>query len=151
MFRRNRSFTLIELMIVMAIIAVLVGMILPRFKGIRDQASVSKAQGEVRAIKTAVESYYIRNGAYPTLAQYNAGILWAAATYPRILYSALYDPFGATATTLYRYAVSPAPGAYYVIWSIGPDGVAGITGITAAGAITGTVGDAVYTSNATGT
>ena len=86
MRKEGTGFTLIELMIVMAIMAVLVGMILPRFKGMRDQASVSKAQGEVRAIKTAVESYYITNSGYPaTTTTVCATYLATATTYPRIL------------------------------------------------------------------
>jgi len=36
----------------------------------------------------------------------------------------------------------------YIIFSVGPDGTAGITGISAAGAIEGTVGDAIYFTNA---
>jgi general secretion pathway protein G len=149
---RRKAFTLIELMIVMAIIAVLVGMILPRFKGMRDQANVSRAQGEVRAIKTAVESYFIRNGSYPpTTLTVCATYLTTAATYPRILDTALYDPFGATATTEYRY-IRSANGAYYVIFCIGPNAVANITGIGA----TGTVApanrqDDIWTSNGSGT
>lgn len=152
MYKNRMSFTLIELMIVMAIIAVLVGMILPRFKGMRDQANISKAQGEVRAIKTAIESYFIRNAAYPaTSTTVCATYLTLATTYPRILESNLYDPFGATATTEYRY-IRSANGAYYVIFSIGPNATANITGIGA----TGTVApanrqDDVWTSNGSGT
>jgi len=144
---KGKAFTLIELMIVMAIIAILVGMVLPRFKGMRDQANISKSQGEIRALKTAVESYYIRYGSYPTaLTQ-----LWAATTYPRIIESAMYDPFGATTTTVYRYARS-TNNAYYVIWSIGPDGTSDITGISTAGVVTpANRDDDVWTSNGSGT
>ena len=133
---KRKAFTLIELMIVMAIVAILVGMILPRFQGMRDQANVSKAQGEVQAIKTALESYFIRNTAYPpTTVTVCATYLTLATTYPRILQSVLYDPFGATATTEYRY-VRSANGSYYVIWSIGPDRTATVTGIDNTGVVT---------------
>ncbi len=152
MYRNKKSFTLIELMIVMAIIAILVGMVLPRFKGMRDQANISKAQGEVRAIKTAIESYFIRNGAYPlTSTTVCATYLTLATTYPRILESPLYDPFGATATTEYRY-IRSANGAYYVIFSIGPNATANITGISAAGVVApANRQDDVWTSNGSGT
>lgn len=144
---KRKAFTLIELMIVMAIIAILVGMVLPRFKGMRDQANVSKAQGEIRALKTAVESYRIRYNAYPA----NLTLLWAAATQPRIIESALYDPFGASAVTVYRYVLS-TNSAYYVIWSIGPDGLTDITGISTAGVVApANRDDDVWTSNGSGT
>ena len=148
MEKKRVGFTLIELMIVMAIMAVLVGMILPRFKGMRDQASISRAQGELRSIKTALESYFITNGAYPTTSETVCGTYLAiAAANPRILTSALYDPFGATATTEYNYTKS-ANGLYYVVASVGPDGSQNLTGISATGAVTGTVGDDIYQTNA---
>lgn len=145
---KGRGFTLIELMIVMAIMAVLVGMILPRFKGMRDQANISKGQGEVRAIKTAIESYYITNNAYPaTSTTVCATYLTLSTTYPRILTSPLYDPFGATATTEYRH-IRSSSGLYYVIFSIGPDATAQVTGIGDDGIVTpSNRGDDVWTTN----
>ncbi|MDP2940375.1 MAG: prepilin-type N-terminal cleavage/methylation domain-containing protein [Candidatus Omnitrophota bacterium] len=152
MHKNKKAFTLIELMIVMAIIAVLVGMILPRFRGMRDQANISKAQGEVRAIKTAIESYFIRNSIYPiTTTTVCATNLTTATTFPRILESNLYDPFGATATTEYRYICS-ANRQYYVIFSIGPNATANTTAISNAGVITPAAAvDDVRTSNGSGT
>ena len=150
MKKNIKGFTLIELMIVMAIIAVLVGMILPRFRGMRDQANISKAQGEIRSIKTAIESYYMTNNAYPTTSTtVCATFLTLAATLPRILQTALYDPFGATTTTEYRY-VRSANAQFYVIWSIGPNLATTITGISNAGVVApAATGDDVYTTNAT--
>ncbi len=147
------GFTLIELMIVMAIIAVLVGMVLPRFQGMRDQANISKAQGEIRAVKTAVESYYIRNGAYPlTSATVCLTYLATATTYPRILQDRLYDPFGATATTEYGY-IRSANGQYYVIYSIGANRTVNTTAISALGVVTPALSatvDDIRTSNGSG-
>lgn len=149
---RRRAFTLIELMIVMAIIAVLVGTVLPRFKGMRDQANVSKAQGEVRALKTASESYFIRNNSYPPSNNtVCASYFCLATTYPRIIESAIYDPFGATATTEYRFRRS-TNNAYYVIFSCGPDGAYTVTGIGTTGIVTpANRGDDIWTSNGSGT
>ena len=55
------GFTLIELMIVMAVIAILVGIILPSFKGMKDEAQYSKVLGDLRTLQTAVESFSIHN------------------------------------------------------------------------------------------
>ncbi|MFH0876727.1 MAG: prepilin-type N-terminal cleavage/methylation domain-containing protein [Candidatus Omnitrophota bacterium] len=145
----EQAFTLVELMISLVIIGVLVGLILPRFKGMRDQGKISKAQGELRAIKAAMESYFIKNNGYPpTTTTVCAGYLTTSAVYPRILQNPLYDPFGATTTTEYNYAVSPNA-RYYVMYSLGADATAQITGIGDDGVVTpSNRGDDVWTSNA---
>src|SRR3989339_339671 len=57
----KKGFTLIELLIVIAVISILIGIALPRFKGMQDEGNIAKATGELRTLKTAVESYYIHN------------------------------------------------------------------------------------------
>lgn len=148
--RRERGFTLIELMIVMAVIAILVGIALPRFKGMKDEANVAKSNGELRALKTALESYYIHQSphAYPaTTTTVCATNLLIAK--PRLIEVELYDPFGATSTTEYNYSRS-ANGKYYVVFSAGPDEAYDITGISDAGVLAGTDDDDPYSTNGSG-
>jgi len=148
--KMKRGFTLIELMIVMAVIAILVGIALPRFKGMREEANIAKADGELRALKTAVESYYIHQGSYPaTTTTLCATYLTASTTKPKLIETDLYDPFGATSTTEYRYAVD-TNGDYYVIWSLGSDKGADITGIDTSGDLTGSSDDDVFATNGSG-
>ena len=64
--KMKRGFTLIELMIVMAVIAILIGIALPQFRGMQEEGLVAQAKAELMTLKTAVESYYIHTGAYPT-------------------------------------------------------------------------------------
>jgi len=149
---KKKGFTLIELMIVMAIIAILVGMVLPRFKGLQDQAKISKAQGEVRALKTALESYFIRwNGWPPDPEAGDSSTAWQAAlvgTSPQLISAALMDPFIGVGTTQQYSAALSANSQYYVIWAFGPDATTGVTGISNEGVVAGTPGDDVWTSNA---
>jgi prepilin-type N-terminal cleavage/methylation domain-containing protein len=62
--RREPSFTLIELLTVMAIIALLAGLILAAGNGILAKASRSRATAEISAMGTALESYKTDNGIY---------------------------------------------------------------------------------------
>ena len=62
---REKAFTLIELLIVIAIILILVAIALPNFLEAQIRAKVTKATGELRSIGTALEVYYLDWGYYP--------------------------------------------------------------------------------------
>jgi prepilin-type N-terminal cleavage/methylation domain-containing protein len=59
------GFTLIELMIVVAIIAILAGILIPNFINARAQAQTSACESNLRAIATAAELYYADQQEYP--------------------------------------------------------------------------------------
>jgi len=117
MFGR-KGFTIIELLIVIAVIAILVGIALPRFKGMQDEGRIAQAKGELRTLQSAVESYYIhQSSVYPSA----LSLLTGATITPNLLGSTLpTDPFNGTNN--YGYAVdAAAPNIkYYAIYSIGP-------------------------------
>ncbi len=52
------SFTLVELMVVIAVIAILLGLIIPTYSGIREQARKTKARATVKHLETAFREYY---------------------------------------------------------------------------------------------
>jgi len=60
----KKGFTLIEMMIVVAIIAVLVSIALPNMLGARKTANEKAAMAELRTIGTSLETYYVREGEY---------------------------------------------------------------------------------------
>jgi prepilin-type N-terminal cleavage/methylation domain-containing protein len=66
-FRKNRmaSFTLIELLTVMALIAILAALVLSAGIGVMTKAARSRATGEIQAMSTALEGYKTDNGNYP--------------------------------------------------------------------------------------
>ncbi|MDQ7842952.1 MAG: prepilin-type N-terminal cleavage/methylation domain-containing protein [Armatimonadota bacterium] len=64
--RNERGFTLIELLIVVAIIAILAAILIPNFLRARAQSQVSASKGNMKNIATALESYFVDNGSYPT-------------------------------------------------------------------------------------
>lgn len=63
--RSGTGFTLIELLIVVAIIAILASIAVANFLEAQARAKVSRAQNDLRALATALESYRIDHARYP--------------------------------------------------------------------------------------
>jgi prepilin-type N-terminal cleavage/methylation domain-containing protein len=61
----KRAFTLIELLIVVAIIAILAAIAVPNFLEAQTRAKVARVQSDLRAIATGVETYRVDHNAYP--------------------------------------------------------------------------------------
>tara|TARA_R110002049_G_scaffold86752_2_gene220269 strand:+ start:8094 stop:8576 length:483 start_codon:yes stop_codon:yes gene_type:complete len=62
---KQGGFTLIELMIVVAIIGVLASIAVPQYQNYVGRAQVSEAISLAASAKTAVSEYYITNGDWP--------------------------------------------------------------------------------------
>lgn len=139
--KKGRGFTIIELLIVMAVIAILVGIAIPSFRAMQSEAWKTKAQGDVRVLKIALESYYKNNGSFPAATGYQTALLSAS---PRILEAALEDPFNPG--NPYQYALSNN-GSYYVVYSIGPGATAGVMSISDTGVATASAGSPIYATN----
>ena len=61
----NRAFTLIELLIVVAIIGILAAIAVPNFLNAQTRAKVARVKGDLRAIVMACESYHLDSNSYP--------------------------------------------------------------------------------------
>ena len=65
----HRGFTLIELMIVIAIIGILAAIAIPQFTAYRNRSYNAAAQSDIRNAATAQEAYYVEHRRYsPVLA-----------------------------------------------------------------------------------
>lgn len=62
---RGTAFTLIELLIVVAIIGILAAIAVPNFLNAQIRAKVSRVKAELRTCSTAIESYRLDHGYYP--------------------------------------------------------------------------------------
>lgn len=62
---KRRAFTLIELLIVVAIIAILAAIAVPNFLEAQVRSKVSRCAADMRSLRTAIESYRVDNNHYP--------------------------------------------------------------------------------------
>ena len=63
--RNQKGFTLIELMIVIAIIGILAAIAIPQFSSYRAKSFNSASLSDVRNLRTDLEAYYAEWGEYP--------------------------------------------------------------------------------------
>ena len=64
--RQRKGFTLLELMLVLAILVVLGGTVTLYFSGLRKGADADTAKSQMSILKTAVQAYQLHTGKYPT-------------------------------------------------------------------------------------
>ncbi|MBC7074845.1 MAG: prepilin-type N-terminal cleavage/methylation domain-containing protein [Syntrophomonadaceae bacterium] len=62
---KNRGFTLVELVIVMAILAVLAALAIPKYTSVLSEAKAKSDQTNVKLLQDAIDLYYAENGEYP--------------------------------------------------------------------------------------
>jgi len=80
---RARGFTLSELLVVLVILALLAGIVLPRFLERSKDAQVGAAKTQIGVFKTALQLYMLDNGQAPTTQQGLAALVAEPTTSPR--------------------------------------------------------------------
>jgi general secretion pathway protein G len=66
---RQAGFTLIEILVVVMILGLLISLAAPRIIGRTDEARVTKARADIRAVESALQMYRLDSSAYPTTEQ----------------------------------------------------------------------------------
>lgn len=65
----QRGFTLIEIMVVVVILGILAALVVPQVMSRPDQAKVTVAKGDIKAIAAALDMYRLDNFSYPSTQQ----------------------------------------------------------------------------------
>jgi general secretion pathway protein G len=65
-YSKNKGFTLLEIIVVVAIIAILAAYIAPKVAGRVDDARISKAKSDIRVLESSLELYKLDNFLYPS-------------------------------------------------------------------------------------
>jgi general secretion pathway protein G len=128
------GFTLIEVMVVVAILAILAALIVPKVMSRPDEARIVAAKQDISTITQALKLYRLDNLRYPTSEQGLASLVtrptlapvpanWKAGGYLERLPK---DPWG----NPYQY-LNPGLHGEIDVFSFGADGIAGGEGIDA--------------------
>jgi len=139
---KNRGFTFIEIIIVLAILSILYSLAAANVMGLQTEAKVSRANGDLLTLKLALDSYIIKNNSVcPKKEDYQRVLIRET---PTIITGNLFDPFAKTLNVFYPFEVSINK-ENYVVFSIGPkrDGKATIGN----DARVLTKGSAIFTTN----
>lgn len=77
-YQKRNGFTLIEMMMVVALIAILAAVALPAYNGYVNRSKIKTAQADLVALSLNFENYYQRKLAYPTSDYANTAALKTA-------------------------------------------------------------------------
>lgn len=125
---KQRGFTLIEVMVVVVILGILAALVVPQVMSRPDQAKVTVAKGDIKAIAAALDMYKLDNFSYPSTQQGLEALVsrpsgspqprnWNADGYLKRLPK---DPWG----NEYQY-LAPGTKGPYDLFSYGADGKPG--------------------------
>lgn len=120
----HSGFTLVELLVVVAIISLLTAIAIPNFLMASTRAKVVKAKSDMRVLAEALEMYHVDNYMYPQAAAILPRRRLEPLTTPVAYLSVLpADPFGVRLFRgLYRYgAMDLAAASRWMMASAGPD------------------------------
>lgn len=124
---RSRGFTLVEILVVLAIIGLIMGLVGPQVMNVLGDARSKTAKVQIQNLGAALEIFYLDNGRYPSTEEGLSALVQRPADIdawngPYVRGSGLpKDPWG----NAYVYFVPGRNGEPYEISSLGPNGRSG--------------------------
>ncbi len=124
--KKNKGFTLLELLVVIVILSLLAAIVIPKLTGRVDEAKIDTAKVQLKELKRTLEMYKLDNGNYPTTEQGLKALVQKPDTPPEPKKWRQYldhipkDPWG----NEYVY-ISPAKNHPFELKTKGPDGELG--------------------------
>ena len=119
--RKEKGFTLVELVIVMSVIALILSIAIPHFHAMQNEGQLTQVEGDLNTLKSAVVAYWKNNDfVYPP----NVHTALTGMT-PAVITKTLNDPFNTdTTNNTYGYStgVDTTFGAYFIVYTKGPNG-----------------------------
>jgi prepilin-type N-terminal cleavage/methylation domain-containing protein len=115
--KKQKGFTIVELLIVIVVIGILATLVIVTFAGIQQKGRNSQRQTDINALQSHVEAYYAQKGNYPTLTDLNTAA-WRTTNTKGLDPAALADPKNAATATL---DAAPAGGTYHYAYAVTND------------------------------
>lgn len=126
--KKNKGFTLLEIMIVIAILGMMATLVVPNLMGQTDEAKIKSTAIDIQSVAKTLDLYYLKAGNYPTTEQGLEALVSmpeiepVPRNYPEagFLPKVPEDQWGNELQL-----VSPGEIGKYDLFSMGPDGEAG--------------------------
>lgn len=94
--RRNRAFTLVEILIVVVILGILAAVVIPQFVNASDEAQVGNVETQLRTLRTQIQLYRAQSDTneFPDLVfdEADGAVAWAEMIDEQLLQAAPVNP-----------------------------------------------------------
>jgi len=112
---QNKGRILIDVLMVIAILAVLYSITAVKIIGMQTEAKIAQTKADLKTLKFAIDTYIMRNNVCPKKDDYQRLLI---SQTPNIVFGNLMDPFGNTMNSIYPFDISSNK-KNYVVYSVG--------------------------------